>query len=791
MNKKRIILVLIAALLLMWTVKADFTPSIQESEKTVCQSSTEIFTLFVEGSGNININKEGAASSFSTISPPGFTLSGKKPIFVYMTPNSKTQPGSYVLNLKINDGSSEKIVPLNINVKDCNTFELVPESLNKEVCGCSSQSYDYSIKNTGIYQETYDISTKGEAKSIVELDKKEVKIDPGNSGKVTATINPPCNEQKTKQFAIEVKAKTSGATASVDSIITIKNCFDYNAIVNKNLIEMCEHTKQELPILVDNTADIDNSYVLSMTGPAWANLDKKEIFAKSGNKGQANLILTPDYGVNGNFKVNVKIESKEGGVKKEKTIEAKVKECHSASVDIVKPIETVCHSTTKKVPVLIQNTGEFDKVLELSTDVNWARTSKAKIDVGSSDDEEIELVLSPTNETATGKYPITINMVSLDDSKIAEQDVIEVTVMTEEECYRPSINTKDKIKVAKESTATSNIAIKNEGEEKADYEVTITGTASEFIHLNPSAIAVEPKTTEVMQLYIAPTIRANPGTYTAKISVKESGSSILDEKEIIVEVTDNSNQEPKSKEESKITGLAADKKDLIDFKKETTITNSIEFSLNGKEHKIEIQEISQDSITLKISSDPIFVVLNVSETKEIDINEDGVADLKLFLDSIKDGEPKIKVQEINTNEVAESNTGFFSKYKNWVIGIIIIIVLIILANIFFSEDEEEQEEPKEEDGEEGKIRIGRYVVLVVIIGIIYWLSKKYSLLSSLIIYKLYVILGIVILIILILVIKYWKNLLDFFEEEEEEKKEPEKKDEKTVEEPKKKTLKKK
>src|SRR3989338_8818057 len=124
MNKKgkEIIILLILIILLSPSINADFTATTEENEKTVCQGTTGVFTIFVEGSGNININKEGTASSFTTIVPSGLILNtNKKPVFIYVTPSSKVQPGAYNLDLKINDGSIEKIMPLKINVKDCTT----------------------------------------------------------------------------------------------------------------------------------------------------------------------------------------------------------------------------------------------------------------------------------------------------------------------------------------------------------------------------------------------------------------------------------------------------------------------------------------------------------------------------------------------------------------------------------------------------------------------------------------------------------------------------------------------
>src|SRR3989344_295378 len=241
---KEIIILLALLILLSPNINAEFTPTIEENEKTVCQSTTGIFTVFVEGSGNININKEGTASSFTTIVPSGLILnSNKKPVFVYVTPSSKVQPGSYNLDLKINDGSIEKIMPLKINVKDCTTFE-VSGITEKEVCGCESQQFEFEIKNTGIYQETYALSVKGEAKDFTELNKNEIKLDPGKSTKVLAVIKAPCSNLGVKGFSLNIESKTSSSVAAIDNTIKINNCFDYNAVVSTEFVEICEHAQQ-------------------------------------------------------------------------------------------------------------------------------------------------------------------------------------------------------------------------------------------------------------------------------------------------------------------------------------------------------------------------------------------------------------------------------------------------------------------------------------------------------------------------------------------------------------------
>jgi len=211
---------------------------------------------------------------------------------------------------------------------------------------------------------------------------------------------------------------------------------------------------------------------------------------------------------------------------------------------------------------------------------------------------------------------------------------------------------------------------------------------------------------------------------------------------------------------------------LKEFKQETVIKESTKFQLKGKPHMLSVEEVREDSVTLKITSDPVIVVLFLNDVKEVDIDNDKVNDLRLTLDSIENGIPIIKVVETSTNAVAETNEpGFFSKYRNWIIGAIIVIILIILASIFLSEDEDEKE--TKEEPEEEKIKVGRYVLVVIALGIIAWLLSKYGLLIQIGLYKYYIILGLLVLLILVVIIKYWEEISSFFEEEIEEEKKTE------------------
>jgi len=119
------------------------------------------------------------------------------------------------------------------------------------------------------------------------------------------------------------------------------------------------------------------------------------------------------------------------------------------------------------------------------------------------------------------------------------------------------------------------------------------------------------------------------------------------------------------------------------------------FSVDGKtKHTIEFTVVGTNLVTLTIFSDPVKVQLNIGDVKDVDVDSDGVNDLRVTLNGITDGKadvtltkaaavtveeetaeeeaaPSVAEEEVVTEE-AKSSTGF-------IITIIVIVVIVILA----------------------------------------------------------------------------------------------------------------
>lgn len=78
------------------------------------------------------------------------------------------------------------------------------------------------------------------------------------------------------------------------------------------------------------------------------------------------------------------------------------------------------------------------------------------------------------------------------------------------------------------------------------------------------------------------------------------------------------------------------------------------FWLNGLQHTVKVINISKSSVLLEFMSNPIIVKIDLNETKEIDLNNDLIADLKVTLKEIRGRVVFLEFENLK-KEIIENN----------------------------------------------------------------------------------------------------------------------------------------
>ena len=434
--------------------------------------------------------------------------------------------------------------------------------------------------------------------------------------------------------------------------------------------------------------------------------------------------------------------------------------------------------------------------------------------------------MTPTYDVVAGEYDIKVDVSAKDSNKVASSDSMKIQTVTRKECYDAALNIEDSsVDVYYDSSATVPVVIENKGADVATYSLAVSGTATNFVYMNPSVIDVAPGESEIVYLYVAPSSQVIEGSYSATVTVRLEDSTIMASETVDIKITGNPNDgglitgdvvEDVSSEQSEslfskiikwigrlfgggeseedtgmddVTGDATEDDTTVDGETEDEpvvnetedevvdeepveeepvvneteeetpeevetvsallgVGESVSFVAGGEEHTILVSAKGSTNILLEISSDSVFVQLDVGDIKQVDVNGDGKEDIEVSFSGFVGDKADISYTLLSGSEI-EVDGGM----------------------------EDVTGDVAEDTGEQSN---GFFASFVNSLGIIFT-----GLVDGIVAYQLQLIVLIIVIIVVVLLAKtnLWKNIIKFFEEEVEE--EPVATTERSVVEPKK------
>ena len=795
-----------------------FDVSSASKEVSICPRTTELFVDSVKNLANdvqhFTVNIAGSAASFATSVPAGFVLAPgqSKAIYTYVTPFSTTAPGSYDLKVKISTSEGVKEIVHKVNVLDCHTLEISGED-KKKACPGETFKFEAQITNTGLYQEIYEVSVKGEIAEYVTLSENIVSVNSSSSRTVYAYVKLPA-DIKPGEYEFTIEAKSKKALQSRTFKVEVMPCYDFELDVEKNSVSFCEHSKQEIGLTIKNKGTVDNSFTIKIDGPLWASVENTKLNVKAGSVAKTNVVFVPDYGVEGSFDIKLEVIPEKGIYKAKDTIYATVEKCHSVLLNIKKDSDKICNGLSNSYAVLIKNDGKVAKDYGLEVKgVTWASLEKTKVSLKPGEEQEVLLTINPGINVKPDEYEIKVIAFALDDSKVKDEDTITITTISTEDCYKPSlsIETKD-VEVYYDGSATVPIVVQNQGSREASYEIGISDNAASFVQVSPAVVKLAPGESEVVYAYIAPTVEMKKKQYKVTVTARLPNSTILASESFSVKISEvpvetlptgaavakpekksiwqrikeffarlfgkkaveteiskgavpitenvtanitteanvtaenitvenvtenvtaeeipenvtevlknitveNVTQEANVTEVENVTeeNITAEAEIPLENITQVELVNldvsnvinvnltkkeEVNFTLANEEHTIKIEDVANNTALIAISSNAVkYALLFLNEPKEIDINNDGVYDVRVTLTYAQGDNVSLKIEKIQPKKES-----FVEKIKRYQTPIVVAIVVIILAILiwktrfhkkvveFFEEEVEEEEE---------------------------------------------------------------------------------------------------
>src|SRR3989344_3672452 len=764
MNSNKILFILVFIVLINSVYAFELIPS-KSTIDQLCPRSTGLFTDVIRSDKDsfYTVNVEGSGAKWSTSVPSGFILKAgeEKTIYTYVTPNIDVSAGNYFVNTVVSTEDGTKKVSHGFTIKNCYLSDLSFKQNSRTACpGDKGILYELLLRNSGEYRENYELSAKGDG---ITLSNNVVALNPDESKAIYAYVDAGEHDEGVNQFNVVAKTSSGNTIEAGGAVLNINPCYDFDVIADRNTFSICDGEKDSAQLTVTNLGSTDNTYSFVLDAPEWVNVNKNSVELMKGSNGVINLEMSPSYGVEGSFNIVVKTIPKYGYEVIEDSYSVDVKKCNNVDVDIVKIDETMCMDEKLSFDAVVYNNGLVAKDYDISINApDWISLSDDVVNLNAG---EKKTVLLNVDNASVGSYGVSVRADAVDGS-VSSEDRFILNVKSLEECYDAELTMSDREVVYYDDSVSIPVTVKNLGSRTASYELSLSGEGVNFIQLNPSSLSVESDKAEVVSLYIAPSAQVL-GEYDVTVNVVADGTTILDSETLSLKVTNNKGEvtikedflvrmfkkgvsyfkglidrirknnietpEQLPLEElinesivENIPEVIEEIPEVIDLEEAEslqfmTIANKIMgvgdkviFKIDNIEHNVELTDLNSNGVTLRFSSDPFDVELALGEAKIVDLNGDGVFDIQVTFNDIKDGRADLTYEKLPKSQLSL----IYNKIKEnkvYVIAGAVLLILIILFIAFkiprkivnfFEEDFDEDgiKEIKEEVKEKKKSR---------------------------------------------------------------------------------------
>src|SRR3989344_307303 len=728
MNSNKILFILVFIVLINSVYAFELVPS-KSTIDQLCPRSTGLFTDIIVSDKDsfYTVNVEGSGAKWSTSVPSGFILKAgeEKTIYTDVTPNIDVSSGNFFVNTVVSTEDGTKKVSHGFTIKNCYLSDLSFKQNSRTACpGDKGILYELLLRNSGEYRENYELNAKGNG---VTLSNNVVALNPDESKTIYAYVDAGEHDEGAGQFNVVAKTSSGNIIEAGGAVLNINPCYDFDVIADRNTFSICDGEKDSAQLTVTNLGSTDNVYSLLLEAPEWVNVDKNSIELRKGSNGVVSLEMSPSYGVEGSFNIVVKTIPKYGYEVIEDSYSVDVKKCNNVDVDIVKIDETMCRDEKLSFDAVVYNNGLVAKDYDISINApDWISLSDDVVNLNAG---EKKTVLLNVDNASVGSYGVSVRADAVDGS-VSSEDRFILNVKSLEECYDAELTMSDREVVSFYIAPSAQVL----GEYKIDVNVVADGTTildSKTLSLKITNNKDEATVKEDFLVRMFKRAVSYFNGVIDRIRNKNVETPVNDERLPLEELINESAVE--------IPEEPVEISEPVELKNDTTIVKDPEvinleepeslefvtianklmgvgdkviFRIDNLEHSAELTDLNSKGITLRFSSEPFDVELALGEAKIVDLDGDGIFDIKVTFNDIKDGRADLTYEKIPKSQLSLVYNKI-KENKMYVIAgavLLILIILFIALKIprkivdFFEEDIDEDgiKEIKEEVKEKKK-----------------------------------------------------------------------------------------
>ncbi len=273
-------------------------------EMTLCLKEKTEFSALVRNTGNyteeITLSVSGNASDFITLTEENFTLdAGEEKNITIIAEPVDVETGIYDLKIKGKSTTSYATseVSSSLRVIECYKVEVeYPEKV--EACVNTSTPFTFSVENTGLKEDTYNVS-------IEELNfSKTVKLEPKEKRDFEASFF----SDEIGSYEVSFIVKSNFVEKSVKIEFDVVRCYGVDVSLEEKEIEIEEGRGKLVKIKLTNIGTKNDTFTVS-SDVDWVSIKPSVVSLASNESTYVYAYYSPAYGMLGTFNVSVTASS--------------------------------------------------------------------------------------------------------------------------------------------------------------------------------------------------------------------------------------------------------------------------------------------------------------------------------------------------------------------------------------------------------------------------------------------------------------------------------------------------
>ncbi len=405
-----------------YEVSVGITPKIM----TVHPCEIASFDIDVKNLGEVedtySVSIEGLPEGWYSLSEDSLTLGPGEldKIYLFVTPYCYGEFGAFKGSVVVTDQS---------NATDIFFLNVVPDhkievSLPEEVKTCLQETSNITatVKNTGNYTEELVLEVSGNASGFVELSKKSLTLNPGESKEISLSIKP--TEESLGDYLLELEGKstTSYATSKASSVIKVVDCYKVSVIYPEK-VETCANELIQFNITLKNVGLKEDSYEVEIK-----DLNYTEIVKLEPEESQTLKMLFLK-GEIGTYDVDFTVKS--NFVEEEGTIEFVVLRCYGVDLSVEEKEFEIEMGRGKLIRAEVTNLGTKGDTFKITSDVGWVSIKPTEVTLASNESRDVFVYYSPKfGLVGTLNTSLTAKSDKSEDTENLKITITKVTIPT-------------------------------------------------------------------------------------------------------------------------------------------------------------------------------------------------------------------------------------------------------------------------------------------------------------------------------------------------------------------------